>query len=31
MKEKLYLENIKFDYILFVLFYKKRLNKRGFN
>lgn len=31
MKEKLYLENIKFDYILFVPLHKKRLNKRGFN
>lgn len=31
MKEKLELENIKFDYILFVPLHKKRLNKRGFN
>ncbi|MDX5669594.1 ComF family protein, partial [Clostridioides difficile] len=31
LKEKLYLENIKFDYILFVPLHKKRLNKRGFN
>ena len=31
MKEKLDLENIKFDYILFVPLHKKRLRKRGFN
>lgn len=31
MKEKLELENIKFDYILFVPLHKKRENKRGFN
>ena len=31
MKEKLELENIKFDYILFVPLHKKRLRKRGFN
>lgn len=31
MKEKLELENIKFDYILFVPLHKKRQNKRGFN
>ena len=31
MKEKLELENIKFDYILFVPLYKKRQRKRGFN
>ena len=31
MKEKLELENIKFDYILFVPLHKKRLIKRGFN
>ena len=31
MKEKLELENIKLDYILFVPLHKKRLNKRGFN
>ena len=31
MKEKLELENIKFDYILFVPLHKKRLRQRGFN
>lgn len=31
MKEKLELENIKFDYILCVPLHKKRLKKRGFN
>ena len=31
MKEKLDLENIKFDYILFVPLHKKRLRQRGFN
>lgn len=31
MKEKLELENVKFDYILFVPLHKKRLRKRGFN
>ncbi|HSQ87328.1 ComF family protein [Romboutsia sp.] len=31
MKEKLEIENIKFDYILFVPLHKKRLKKRGFN
>ena len=31
MKEKLELENIKFDYILFVPLHKKRMRKRGFN
>jgi len=31
MKEKLDLENIKFDYILFVPLHRKRLRKRGFN
>lgn len=31
MKEKLDLENVKFDYILFVPLHRKRLNKRGFN
>ena len=31
MKEKLELENIKFDYILFVPLHKKRLKERGFN
>lgn len=31
MKEKIELENIKFDYILFVPLHKKRLKKRGFN
>lgn len=31
MKQKLELENIKFDYILFVPLHKKRQNKRGFN
>lgn len=31
MKEKLEIENIKFDYILFVPLHKKRQNKRGFN
>ena len=31
MKEKLELENIKFDYILFVPLHKNRLRKRGFN
>lgn len=31
MKEKLELESIKFDYILFVPLHKKRQNKRGFN
>ena len=31
MKEKLDIENIKFDYILFVPLHKKRLKQRGFN
>lgn len=31
MKEKLDLENIKFDYITFVPLHKKRMRKRGFN
>ncbi|MGL6105556.1 MAG: ComF family protein [Romboutsia sp.] len=31
MKEKLELENLKFEYILFVPLHKKRLRKRGFN
>lgn len=31
MKEKLYIENIKFDYILCVPLHKKRFKKRGFN
>ncbi|WP_296645603.1 ComF family protein [Romboutsia sp. 13368] len=31
MKEKLELEDIKFDYILFVPLHKKRMRKRGFN
>ena len=31
MKEKLDLENIKFDYILFVPLHKNRLRERGFN
>lgn len=31
MKEKLDIESIKFDYILFVPIHKKRLRKRGFN
>lgn len=31
MKEKLELDNIKFDYILFVPLHKKRIKKRGFN
>lgn len=31
MKEKLLLEDIKFDYILFVPLHKKRLKQRGFN
>lgn len=31
MNEKLSIENIKFDYILFVPLHKKRLKKRGFN
>ena len=31
MSEKLDLENIKFDYILFVPLHKKRMRKRGFN
>jgi competence protein ComFC len=31
MKEKLDIESIKFDYILFVPLHKKRLRKRGFN
>ena len=31
MKEKLDLEDIKYDYILYVPLHKKRLNKRGFN
>ncbi|MGX9758031.1 ComF family protein [Clostridioides difficile] len=31
MKEKLDLENVKFDYVLFVPLHRKRLNKRGFN
>lgn len=31
MKEKLQIESIKFDYILFVPLHKKRLKKRGFN
>ena len=31
MKEKLELDNIKFDYILFVPLHKKRMRKRGFN
>ena len=31
IKEKLELENIKFDYILFVPLHKKRLKERGFN
>jgi len=31
MKEKLELENIKFDYILFVPLHKNRLRQRGFN
>ena len=31
MKEKLDIENIKFDYILFVPLHKKRLRQRGFN
>lgn len=31
MKEKLDIESIKFDYILFVPLHKKRLKKRGFN
>ena len=31
MKEKLELENIKFDYILFVPLHKKRLRQRGFS
>ena len=31
MSEKLELENIKFDYILFVPLHKKRMRKRGFN
>lgn len=31
MKEKLELENIKFEYILFVPLHKKRQRKRGFN
>ena len=31
MKEKLEIENIKFDYILFVPLHKKRQRKRGFN
>ena len=31
MSEKLDLENIKFDYILFVPLHKKRMRRRGFN
>ena len=31
MKEKLELDNIKFDYILFVPLHKKRMKERGFN
>lgn len=31
MKEKIQIETIKFDYILFVPLHKKRLKKRGFN
>lgn len=31
MKEKLEIENIEFDYILYVPLHKKRLKKRGFN
>ena len=31
VKEKLEIENIKFDYILFVPLHKKRQRKRGFN
>jgi len=31
MKEKLELDNLKFDYILFVPLHKKRMKKRGFN
>ncbi|MGL5346714.1 MAG: ComF family protein [Peptostreptococcaceae bacterium] len=31
MKEKLELENLKFDYILYVPLHKRRQNKRGFN
>ena len=31
MKEKLELDNIKFDYILFVPLHKNRMKKRGFN